>query len=195
MIQLTPVILCGGSGTRLWPLLRTGFPKQFLCLTGNESLFQQAAQRLTALGNDSIQVAAAVIVSGEDHRFLDSEQLREVGIALGTTLHEPAGRNSAPALTLAALSAVQDGQPRVGCYPRRPNHRQARRIHRRRTTSHCPSRARQHRHLGRYSRQTRNRLRLHQDIICHSREGGKSIPRKLSFPRTRETIPSTSWPS
>ena len=46
MIQVTPVILCGGSGTRLWPLSRTGFPKQFLCLTGNESLFQQAAQRL-----------------------------------------------------------------------------------------------------------------------------------------------------
>jgi GDPmannose 4,6-dehydratase len=51
MIHVTPVILCGGSGTRLWPLSRTGFPKQFLCLTGNESLFQQAAQRLAALGN------------------------------------------------------------------------------------------------------------------------------------------------
>ena len=110
MIQVTPVILCGGSGTRLWPLSRTGFPKQFLCLTGNESLFQQAAQRLAALGSDHIQVAAPVIVSGEDHRFLASEQLREVGIALGTALLEPAGRNTAPALTLAALAAVQDGQ-------------------------------------------------------------------------------------
>ena len=107
MIQVTPVILCGGSGTRLWPLSRTGFPKQFLCLTGNESLFQQAAQRLDALGNDSIQVAAPIIVSGEDHRFLASEQLREVGIALGTALLEPTGRNTAPALTLAALAAVQ----------------------------------------------------------------------------------------
>jgi mannose-1-phosphate guanylyltransferase/mannose-6-phosphate isomerase len=113
MIQVTPVILCGGSGTRLWPLSRTGFPKQFLCLTGNESLFQQAAQRLAALGNDSIQVAAPVIVSGEDHRFLASEQLREVGIALGTALLEPTGRNTAPALTLAALAAVQDGQDPV----------------------------------------------------------------------------------
>ncbi len=73
MIQVTPVILCGGSGTRLWPLSRTGFPKQFLCLTGNESLFQQAAQRLVALGNDDIQVATPVIVSGEDHRFLALE--------------------------------------------------------------------------------------------------------------------------
>jgi mannose-1-phosphate guanylyltransferase/mannose-6-phosphate isomerase len=113
MIQVTPVILCGGSGTRLWPLSRTGFPKQFLCLTGNESLFQQAAQRLAALGNESFQVASPVIVSGEDHRFLASEQLREVGIALGTALLEPAGRNTAPALTLAALTAVQNGQDPV----------------------------------------------------------------------------------
>ncbi|WP_333843988.1 mannose-1-phosphate guanylyltransferase/mannose-6-phosphate isomerase [Limnohabitans sp.] len=113
MIQVTPVILCGGSGTRLWPLSRTGFPKQFLCLTGNESLFQQAAQRLAALCNDSIQVAAPVIVSGEDHRFLASEQLREVGIALGTALLEPTGRNTAPALTLVALAALQDGQDPV----------------------------------------------------------------------------------
>jgi mannose-1-phosphate guanylyltransferase / mannose-6-phosphate isomerase len=113
MIQVTPVILCGGSGTRLWPLSRTGFPKQFLCLTGNESLFQQAAQRLAALGNDDIQVATPVIVSGEDHRFLASEQLREVGIALGSALLEPMGRNTAPALTLAALAAMKNGQDPV----------------------------------------------------------------------------------
>ncbi len=113
MIQVTPVILCGGSGTRLWPLSRTGFPKQFLYLTGNESLFQQAARRLVALGDDTIQVAAPVIVSGEDHRFLVSEQLREVDIAIGTALIEPTGRNTAPALTLAALAAVQNGQDPV----------------------------------------------------------------------------------
>jgi mannose-1-phosphate guanylyltransferase/mannose-6-phosphate isomerase len=113
MIQVTPVILCGGSGTRLWPLSRTGFPKQFLCLTGNESLFQLAAQRLAGLGNDCIHVAAPVIVSGEDHRFLASEQLREVGIALGAALLEPMSRNTAPALTLAALTAVQNGQDPV----------------------------------------------------------------------------------
>jgi mannose-1-phosphate guanylyltransferase/mannose-6-phosphate isomerase len=113
MIQATPVILCGGSGTRLWPLSRTGFPKQFLCITGKESLFQQAAIRLAALGNDSIQLAAPVIVSGEEHRFLASEQLREVGIALGTALLEPTGRNTAPALTLAALAAIQNDQDPV----------------------------------------------------------------------------------
>ena len=82
MINVTPVILCGGSGTRLWPLSRTGFPKQFLCLTGNESLFQQAAQRLSKLGNTDIQVSPPLIVTGEDHRFLAAEQLRETRIEL-----------------------------------------------------------------------------------------------------------------
>jgi mannose-1-phosphate guanylyltransferase/mannose-6-phosphate isomerase len=109
MNQVTPVILCGGSGTRLWPLSRTGFPKQFLCLSGNDSLFQLAAHRLTGLGNCAIRVAAPIIVSGEDHRFLVAEQLREAGIALGAVLLEPVGRNTAPALTLAALAATENG--------------------------------------------------------------------------------------
>ena len=113
MHQVVPVILCGGSGTRLWPLSRAGFPKQFLCLTGNESLFQQAAQRLAGLSQEGIQVAAPLIVSGEEHRFLVSEQLREVGIHLGAALLEPVGRNTAPALTLAALAATENGQDPV----------------------------------------------------------------------------------
>lgn len=112
-IQVTPVILCGGSGTRLWPLSRTGFPKQFLCLTGNESLFQQAALRLAKLGNADIQVASPTIVTGEDHRFLASEQLREIGVDLGCALLEPVGRNTAPALTLAALAAMEGGSDPV----------------------------------------------------------------------------------
>lgn len=111
--EVTPVILCGGSGTRLWPLSRTGFPKQFLCLTGKESLFQQAAQRLADLGNEDMQVTAPLIVTGEDHRFLASEQLREIGIELGSALLEPVGRNTAPALTLAALAAVEGGKDPV----------------------------------------------------------------------------------
>jgi len=106
---IQPVILCGGSGTRLWPLSRTGFPKQFLCLTGKESLFQQAALRPVNLGNQGIQVAAPIIVTGDDHRFLASEQLREVGVELGCALLEPVGRNTAPALTLAALAAMEGG--------------------------------------------------------------------------------------
>jgi len=113
MINVTPVILCGGSGTRLWPLSRTGFPKQFLCLTGNESLFQQAALRLANLGNTDIKVASPVIVTGEDHRFLASEQLREIGVELGCALLEPVGRNTAPALTLAALAALDGGSDPV----------------------------------------------------------------------------------
>jgi mannose-1-phosphate guanylyltransferase/mannose-6-phosphate isomerase len=86
MIQVTPVILCGGSGTRLWPLSRTGFPKQFLCLTGNVSLFQQAASRLAQLGSADIAVSPLVLVAGEEHRFLAAEQLREAGIVLGHAL-------------------------------------------------------------------------------------------------------------
>jgi mannose-1-phosphate guanylyltransferase/mannose-6-phosphate isomerase len=110
---VTPVILCGGSGTRLWPLSRTGFPKQFLCLTGKESLFQLAARRLMALAADGVAVAPPLIVSNETHRFLVTEQLREAGIAMGAALLEPQGRNTAPALTLAALAALQDGHDPV----------------------------------------------------------------------------------
>jgi len=113
MIQVTPVILCGGSGTRLWPLSRAGFPKQFLCLTGKDSLFQQAAKRLVALGAEGISVAAPLIVSNEEHRFLATEQLREDGIELGAALLEPVGRNTAPALTLAALHAREAGSDPV----------------------------------------------------------------------------------
>jgi mannose-1-phosphate guanylyltransferase/mannose-6-phosphate isomerase len=110
MTTITPVILCGGSGTRLWPLSRSGFPKQFLCLTSSESLFQQAAQRLIGLTAPGIDVAQPIIVTGEEHRFLAAEQLREAGIPLGAALLEPVGRNTAPALTFAALAAMLNGQ-------------------------------------------------------------------------------------
>jgi mannose-1-phosphate guanylyltransferase/mannose-6-phosphate isomerase len=113
MINVQPVILCGGSGTRLWPLSRTGFPKQFLCLTGSKSLFQQATQRLSGLGGENVQISAPLIVTGEEHRFLATEQLREIGIELGAALLEPVGRNTAPALTLAALAAVANGEDPV----------------------------------------------------------------------------------
>jgi mannose-1-phosphate guanylyltransferase/mannose-6-phosphate isomerase len=112
-VQVQPVILCGGSGTRLWPLSRSGFPKQFLCLTGTDSLFQQAAQRLMGLTAPGVEVAQPIIVTGEEHRFLAAEQLREAGIPLGAALLEPVGRNTAPALTLAALAALQNGQDPV----------------------------------------------------------------------------------
>ena len=106
-LPVQPIILCGGSGTRLWPLSRAGFPKQFLCFTGTDSLFQQAAKRLAMLAAGDIAVAAPFIVSNEDHRFLALEQLREAGIEMGAVLLEPVGRNTAPALTLAALAALE----------------------------------------------------------------------------------------
>jgi mannose-1-phosphate guanylyltransferase/mannose-6-phosphate isomerase len=111
--KVQPVILCGGSGTRLWPLSRAGFPKQFLCLTGAESLFQQATNRLMGLGAEGIQVADPIVVAGEDHRFLAMEQLREIGVVPGAALLEPMARNTAPALTLAALAAVENGDDPV----------------------------------------------------------------------------------
>ena len=111
--KVQPVILCGGSGNRLWPLSRAGFPKQFLCLTGSESLFQQAAKRLMGLNAESIHVADPLVVTGEDHRFLAIEQLREIDIAPGAALLEPVARNTAPALTLAALAAVENGDDPV----------------------------------------------------------------------------------
>ena len=110
MAIIQPVILCGGSGTRLWPLSRSGFPKQFLCLTGDDSLFQQAAKRLSVLGEQGDLVSEPIIICHEDHRFLAQEQLREAGIGLAAALLEPVGRNTAPALTLAALHAMEQGQ-------------------------------------------------------------------------------------
>ena len=103
-----PVILCGGSGTRLWPLSRAGFPKQFLVLSGDglsKSLFQQAIERVNAIANPRIQLGSTFIVTNEDHRFLALDQLRELQDLHASLLLEPAGRNTAPALTLAALLA------------------------------------------------------------------------------------------
>ncbi|MBI3523708.1 MAG: mannose-1-phosphate guanylyltransferase/mannose-6-phosphate isomerase [Betaproteobacteria bacterium] len=108
-LQIQPVILCGGAGARLWPLSRAGFPKQFLALSGNESLFQQAAQRLAQLAAEDIVARAPLIVGNEAHRFLMLEQLRECGITPAAVLLEPSGRNTAPALTLAALAALDSG--------------------------------------------------------------------------------------
>jgi mannose-1-phosphate guanylyltransferase/mannose-6-phosphate isomerase len=108
-VPVQPVIMAGGSGTRLWPLSRSGFPKQFLVLSGATSLFQQAAQRLQGLADGRIQVAAPVVVGNEEHRFLVLDQLREIGVEPGAVVLEPMGRNTAPAVTLAALQALEGG--------------------------------------------------------------------------------------
>lgn len=108
-VAVQPVILCGGSGTRLWPLSRTGFPKQFLCLTGEESLFQLSAKRLDSIASAHVNVSGPILVAGEEHRFLVLEQLREIGIEPEAVLLEPGPRNTAAALCLAALSAHASG--------------------------------------------------------------------------------------
>jgi mannose-1-phosphate guanylyltransferase/mannose-6-phosphate isomerase len=113
---VTPVILCGGSGTRLWPLSRSGFPKQFLVLSGdgsNQSLFQQAITRINAIGNERIKLAETLIVTNEEHRFLALDQLRELNTIKARLLLEPVGRNTAPALSLAALQVLDNGMEDV----------------------------------------------------------------------------------
>lgn len=96
--RIHPVLLCGGSGTRLWPLSRKSFPKQFTRLIGDESLFQASAQRLTGQG-----FAAPLVITGSDYRFIVTEQLQAVGVDPGPVLIEPEGRNTAPAVLAAAL--------------------------------------------------------------------------------------------
>lgn len=112
MTMVIPVILCGGSGTRLWPLSRMSFPKQFLALEGdhsNQSLFQKAVARIAlaiaAINPPSFARGQTLILTNEDHRFLVLDQLRELGNINATLLLEPSPRNTAPALTLAALLA------------------------------------------------------------------------------------------
>lgn len=110
--QIHPVILCGGSGTRLWPLSRSGFPKQFLVLSGdgsNQSLFQQAINRIHSIGSQGIAIGKTLIVTNEEHRFLALDQLHELKNVSAALLLEPTGRNTAPALTLAALYAQEFG--------------------------------------------------------------------------------------
>jgi len=100
--MLTPVILSGGAGTRLWPLSRELYPKQLLALTGERTMLQQTALRL-----EGMAAAPPVIVCNESHRFLVAEQLRQVNIEPRALILEPFGRNTAPAIALAALAALK----------------------------------------------------------------------------------------
>lgn len=102
---LIPVILCGGSGTRLWPLSRETFPKQFLRLLGKDTLLQQTMQRLAGIAN----VDPAILVCNETSRFVVAEQLREIGMENAQILLEPARRNTAPAIAAAAMHALSRG--------------------------------------------------------------------------------------
>ncbi|HKR77135.1 MAG TPA: sugar phosphate nucleotidyltransferase, partial [Rhodanobacter sp.] len=96
--MLIPLILSGGSGTRLWPVSRRNLPKQFLSLAGHGTLFQQTVARTRALP----EVAAPIVVASEDHRFLAAEQLLEAGVEGGAVVLEPLARNTAPAIALGA---------------------------------------------------------------------------------------------
>lgn len=107
-INVNPVILCGGSGTRLWPLSRAGFPKQFLNLTGDLSLFQLTAKRIEGLASNIFNVNPLIIISGEDHRFIVKAQLAQIAVKDATLVLEPCPKNTAPALTLAALAGTAD---------------------------------------------------------------------------------------
>lgn len=107
MHSLIPVILCGGSGTRLWPLSREQYPKQLLPLLNNEdSLLQATARRME--GITGVQLGTTMVVCNEEYRFVIAEQLRVMNNAASILL-EPVGRNTAPALTLAALAVMQGG--------------------------------------------------------------------------------------
>lgn len=117
-LNLVPVILCGGSGTRLWPLSRSGFPKQYLALNGKETLFQQALFRVASLGNADLLISKILVIINEEHRFLALDQQEEIALRLGGIkpqfLLEPAGKNTAPALTLAAYIAQSQALPNEG---------------------------------------------------------------------------------
>ena len=111
-MMLQAVVLCGGAGTRLWPLSREAFPKQLLALDGSQSMLQVTATRLDGLATERGLVAAPILVGNEEYRFLIAEQLRQVGVKPAALVLEPCGRNTAPALTLAALVArAKDADP------------------------------------------------------------------------------------
>ena len=106
--MILPVILAGGSGSRLWPLSRELYPKQFLNIAGEQSMLQQTLQRLLGLEEylSDRKCADPLIICNEEHRFIAAEQARSANIQHSGILLEPVGRNTAPAITLAALQAL-----------------------------------------------------------------------------------------
>lgn len=102
--MLLPVVMAGGSGTRLWPLSRTLYPKQFLSLNSRLTMLQETLRRL-----DKVEHKPALVICNESHRFIVAEQLRKESLKHSGILLEPVGRNTAPAVALAALQAMVTG--------------------------------------------------------------------------------------
>ena len=102
-MNIFPVVLCGGSGTRLWPLSRGGYPKQYLKLAGDHTLVQQTVLRLQGVPG----VDAPIMITNADQRFIVADQLRSIDIAASAVVLEPVGRNTAPAVAAAALLAME----------------------------------------------------------------------------------------
>ena len=103
--MIIPVVLSGGAGTRLWPLSRELYPKQLLPLVGERTMLQETVLRLSGLAD----LGAPLVVCNDAHRFMVAEQLRQVGQDADTVILEPVGRNTAPAVAVAALHAMSDG--------------------------------------------------------------------------------------
>jgi len=106
-MKLSPVILAGGGGTRLWALSSEHYPKQFLTLFGNNTLLQNTLLRLNGL-DTSINVSDPVIICNEAHRFLVAEQCAQISKNVSNIILEPEGRNTAPALTVAAIQIIKN---------------------------------------------------------------------------------------
>ena len=106
--MILPIILAGGSGTRLWPMSRTNYPKQFLTLHGTDSMLQQTIKRL-----DGLSHTPPMLICNEEHRFIAAEQIRQLGINHNGIFLEPVGRNTAPAIAIAAFKAIENKQDPV----------------------------------------------------------------------------------
>ncbi|MBB1318440.1 mannose-1-phosphate guanylyltransferase/mannose-6-phosphate isomerase [Shewanella sp. SR43-4] len=104
-MTITPIIMAGGSGTRLWPLSRGNYPKQFLTLSGEQTMLQNTITRLKGLEH-----TPAMLICNEEHRFIAAEQIRQLGVNHSGIFLEPVGRNTAPAIALAAFKATEQGQ-------------------------------------------------------------------------------------